>query len=108
MKNIKTILNILFLFLLQTNVNALFAIDRKEHLNQIVISCFNFKQSDVCEEALIRLEGIQSNEASLGNYSCQTRLLGLQADLIMTMQNKVKRSSFQRKLKEIKQFCRNF
>ena len=106
--NKKSILNYFFVCLFHVNFYALLAIERKIVINSIVNDCYISNKREICQKALIKLEFLQSQEAANQNYSCQTRLLGLQADLIMRMQTNGRRSPNKKLFKEIKQFCNYF
>ena len=46
-------------------------------------SCFEGRQLQLCEQALIEAEALQRQASALSAYPCQTLLLGVQADLVM-------------------------
>tara|TARA_B100000700_G_C14812946_1_gene746057 strand:- start:290 stop:580 length:291 start_codon:yes stop_codon:yes gene_type:complete len=73
-----------------------------------VLACFGSKKIDICQEALIQLEALQLKEASRENYSCQTRILGLQADVIMAMQDSKSKRSYKTIFDEVDEYCDNF
>ena len=45
--------------------------------------CFEAGQPQLCEQALIEAENLQRQASARSDYSCQTLLLGVQADLVM-------------------------
>ncbi|MDP7327162.1 MAG: hypothetical protein QF862_00805 [Prochlorococcaceae cyanobacterium ETNP7_MAG_30] len=53
-------------------------------ITSLVVECFRSGRLEPCQRALLRAEALQRSAAAQDNYSCQTLLLGLQADLIMT------------------------
>ena len=46
-------------------------------------SCFEDRQPQLCEQALIEAEALQQQASARSAYPCQTLLLGVQADLVM-------------------------
>ena len=46
-------------------------------------SCFEGRQLQLCEQALIEAEALQQQASASSAYPCQTLLLGVQADLVM-------------------------
>ena len=45
--------------------------------------CFEGRQPQLCEQALIEAEALQQQASAHSAYPCQTLLLGVQADLLM-------------------------
>ena len=45
--------------------------------------CFEGRQPQLCEQALIEAEVLQQQASARSAYPCQTLLLGVQADLVM-------------------------
>ena len=45
--------------------------------------CFEVRQHQLCEQALIEAEALQQQASARSAYPCQTLLLGVQADLVM-------------------------
>ena len=45
--------------------------------------CFEGRQPQLCEQALIEAEALQQQASARSAYPCQTLLLGVQADLVM-------------------------
>ena len=45
--------------------------------------CFEDRQPQLCEQALIEAEVLQQQASARSAYPCQTLLLGVQADLVM-------------------------
>ena len=45
--------------------------------------CLAGSHSQLCEQALIEAEALQRQASARSAYSCQTLLLGVQADLVM-------------------------
>ena len=76
---------------------------------QLVLSlsneCFNSRERQTCLNAIEQIEEFQLISGSQENYSCQTRLLGLESKLIMVVLNKHKNRSSLSALKEVQTFC---
>ena len=76
---------------------------------QLVLSlsneCFNSRERQTCLNAIEQIEEFQLISGSQENYSCQTRLLGLESKLIMVILNKHKNRSHLNTLKEVHTFC---
>ena len=45
--------------------------------------CFEARQPQLCEQALIEAEVLQRQASARSAYPCQTLLLGVQADLVL-------------------------
>ena len=76
---------------------------------QLVLSlsneCFNSRERQTCLNAIEQIEEFQLISGSQENYSCQTRLLGLESKLIMVILNKHENRSDLSTLKEVQTFC---
>ena len=76
---------------------------------QLVLSlsneCFNSRERQTCLNAIEQIEELQLISGSQENYSCQTRLLGLESKLIMVILNKHKNPSRLSTLMEVQKFC---
>jgi len=81
------------------------AFDHRDYLviDKLVMSCY--KDIDSCESALIKLHGYQKNAAINKKLSCQTRLLGLEANLIMAMNSNFKKKDAKRIIQAVKKYC---
>ena len=64
-------------------LNPLIAFEFRDYLliDKLVTSCYKDKRS--CNEALLKIHNYQKNAAINKKFACQTRLLGLEANLIM-------------------------
>ena len=69
----------------------------------LVKSCY--KEIKLCDEALFKIHNYQKNAAINKKFSCQTRLLGLEANLIMAMNSKFKRKEAKSIIDSIKKYC---
>ncbi len=76
---------------------------------QIVLSlsneCFKSRERETCLNAIEQVENFQLIRGSEENYSCQTRLLGLESKLIMVILNKHKKPFYLSTVKDVKIFC---
>tara|TARA_Y100001968_G_C19138866_1_gene610407 strand:+ start:300 stop:575 length:276 start_codon:yes stop_codon:yes gene_type:complete len=89
------------------NLSYCFSLGKERKILETVNDCIVFKSVDVCREALIQIEALQIDQSSIENYSCQTRLLGLQADIIMYMQQLRMIRFDEKNFAEVEQFCEN-
>ena len=71
----------------------------------IARECLLTNRLHFCREALVRFEELQRYAASQGNYPCQTGLLGLEADFIMTEFNSGRGKAALSLLEEVEQLC---
>jgi len=55
-----------------------------QQLNSLSSRCFDSGEIDTCQRALMLSEDLQRMAESKENYPCQTRALGLGADLILS------------------------
>ncbi len=90
------------IYLFDIKINAL---PNKSYILSIVDLCFSSKMKKDCIKALIELEGLQIKKAELGEYSCNTRILALQSDLIMILHDLEKRRVSKKMIREVKKFC---
>ena len=67
--------------------------------------CIRTNKPSICHDALARSEVLQRQAAAQGNYACQSRLLGLGADLLMTSFKAVRDKSVLAMIEEVKYFC---
>ncbi len=74
-------------------------------MTPLIVKCLELKDGESCINAVKRLENAQRHAASQGKYSCQTHLLGLEADLIMTILNEDRLKSAKFILQEIGKLC---
>ena len=95
---------LLFIYLF-TPLIPLMAIENRDFLliNTLVKSCYRDIKS--CNQALLKINNYQINAAKNKKFSCQTRLLGLEANLIMAMNSDFKRKEAKNILDAIKKYC---
>ncbi len=97
-----------FLFLLfwLTCTGALsFKASTQQNFLVMAMQCFEDRTVISCRKALIGSEALKREAGALELYSCQTRLLGLEADMILSMEKKVSRRSALKTLEEVKTHC---
>ena len=81
------------------------AIENRDFLliNTLVKSCYRDIKS--CNQALLKINNYQKNAAINKKFSCQTRLLGLEANLIMASNSNFKRKEAKSIIDSIKKYC---
>ena len=72
-------------------------------IDMLVKSCY--KDSKSCNLALSRIHYYQKISARNKKFSCQTRLLGLEANIIMAMNSNLKRKQYKSIIKAVKKYC---
>ena len=86
-------------------LNPLVAKESKEYIeiDTLVMRCY--KDIKSCKEALFKINDYQKSAAINKKFSCQTRLLGLEANLIMAMNSNFKRKEAKSIIDSIKKYC---
>ncbi len=86
-------------------LNPLIGKGSKEYIeiDTLVMRCY--KDIKSCKEALIEINDYQKSAAINKKFSCQTRLLGLEANLIMAMNSNFKRKEAKSIIDSIKKYC---
>ena len=81
------------------------AMELKDHamLEMLVESCY--KDNKSCNKALLKINNLQKNAATNKKFSCQTRLLGLEANLIMAMNTNIKRNEAKNIFEAVQKYC---
>ena len=72
-------------------------------IDTLVKSCYG--DIEFCNKALLKINNYQKNAAISKKFSCQTRLLGLEANLIMAMNSNFKRKEAKSIIDAIKKYC---
>ena len=72
-------------------------------IDMLIKSCY--KHTESCLISLYKINRYQKNAAKNKQFSCQTRLLGLEANLIMAMNSKFKRKEAKSIIDSIKKYC---
>tara|TARA_Y100001968_G_scaffold329315_1_gene378401 strand:- start:1799 stop:2161 length:363 start_codon:yes stop_codon:yes gene_type:complete len=73
------------------------------YINMLVRDCY--QNISYCNDALLKINKYQKDSEIDKNFSCQTRLLGLEANLIMAMNSNLKRKEVKRILDDISKYC---
>ncbi len=98
-----------FLFILYIYIffasTPLLAFESRDHkiINLLVKSCY--RDINSCNKALLQIHKYQKNAAMDKKFSCQTRLLGLEANLIMANNSNLKRQNAKSILDALKKYC---
>ena len=74
-----------------------------KHINMLVKSCY--QDINTCREVLFKINKYQKNAAQNKKFSCQTRLLGLEANLIMAMNSNYKRKEAKSLIDDVRRLC---
>ena len=87
------------------SLNPLIADGSEDHLliDMLVMSCY--KEIKFCNKALFKINEYQKKAAINKKFSCQTRLLGLESNLIMAMNYNLKRKDARTIIDSIKKYC---
>ena len=87
------------------SLNPLIANEFKYYreIDMLVMRCYKDIRS--CKEALFKINDYQKNAEINKKFSCQTRLLGLEANLIMAMNSNFKRKEAKSVIDAIKKYC---
>ena len=72
-------------------------------IDTLVKSCYRDIKS--CNKALLKINNYQKNAAINKKFSCQTRLLGLEANLIKATNSNFKRKEVKNIIDAIKKYC---
>ena len=72
-------------------------------IDMLVKSCY--KDIKSCNIALSKINNYQKNSAINQKFSCQTRLLGLEANLIMAMNANFKKNEVKSIIDSVKKYC---
>ena len=96
--------SLLFIYLF-IPLNPLIANYSNDYLeiDMLVFRCY--KDIKSCKKALFKINEYQKNAAKNKKFSCQTRLLGLEANLVMAMNSNFKRKEAKSIVDYIKKYC---
>ena len=75
-------------------------------LRPLALACFQSGQLYACQKALLRAEALQRRAGAQSNFPCQTLLLGLQADVIMSQLRAGRGEDAVIMLEEVSNSCR--
>ena len=98
------VVSVLFIYIF-IPLNPLISKESKDYLlmDMLVFRCY--KDIEYCKEALFKINDYQKKAAKNKKFSCQTRLLGLEANLIMAMNSNFKRKEAKSIIDYIKEYC---
>ena len=100
----KRLFYILFIYLFIFSSRVVSAGFKNHHeINFLVDRCFIDERN--CKEALVRIHSYQEEAESDKDFLCQTRLLGLEANLLMAMNNNLKKKKAYNIVKAVKKYC---
>ena len=74
-----------------------------QEVDMLVKSCY--KDIDSCDKTLSRIYNYQKDAARNKKFACQTRLLGLEANLIMVMNSNLKKKDAKSIILAVKKYC---
>ena len=96
--------SVLFIYIF-IPLNPIIAIESKafQEIYMLVSTCYKDMKS--CKKALFKINEYQKNAAINKKFSCQTRLLGLEANLIMAMNSNFKRKEAKSIIDSIRKYC---
>ena len=91
--------------LLTFSLSPVVANEFRDHtiIDLIVKRCY--KEMKFCNKALLKINHFQKIAAMNKKFSCQTRLLGLEANLIMAMNANFKRKDARVIIDDIEKYC---
>ena len=103
LKKIKAVSILTIFFLIP--LTSLTAFESRDYrvIDMLVKSCY--KDGNSCDLALSRIHDYQKNSARNKNFSCQTRLLGLEANIIMAMNSNLKKKQYKSIIKAVNKYC---
>ncbi len=86
-------------------LNPLIAKQSKDYFEIDLLVSRCYKDIKSCKEVLFKINDYQKNAAINKKFSCQTRLLGLEANLIMAMNSNFKGKEAKSIIDSIKKYC---
>ena len=86
-------------------LTPLIAFESRDYLviDMLLKGCY--EDTEACESALYKIHNYQRNSVINKKFSCQTRLLGLEANLIMAMNANLKRKEAKSIIQALKKYC---
>ena len=79
-----------------------------QEINKRLRECIDFAASPSCGEALVLLEALQTKAVAEKNFSCQTNVLGLEAEIIMLGLDPNDRAGSFPLMKKVNELCSQF
>tara|TARA_B100000214_G_C23622730_1_gene470277 strand:- start:88 stop:429 length:342 start_codon:yes stop_codon:yes gene_type:complete len=86
-------------------LNPLMANQSKDHMEIDILLLRCYKDTKTCKDALFKINKYQKNASINKKLSCQSRLLGLEANVIMAMSSNFKRKESKKIIDFIKKYC---
>ena len=95
----------IFFIYLCIHLAPLLAFEYRDYhlIDTLVKTCYS--DIEFCNSALIKIHSYQKKAAINKKFSCQTRLLGLEANLIMVMNSNLKRNQAKSIIQTLKKYC---
>ena len=93
---------IIYLYIPLTPIAA-FESNNHMLIDTLVKNCY--LDTKTCNQALLTIHNYQKNAAKNKKFACQTRLLGLEANLIMATNSNFKRKEAKSIIDAIKEYC---
>ncbi len=95
----------IFIIYLFISIIPIEAYESRDYLliERLVKNCH--KDTESCEKALSKIHIYQKNAAINKKFSCQTRLLGLEANLIMAMNSNLKKNEAKSMIQDVGKYC---
>ena len=78
-------------------------LNKYKDINILLENCY--QDIKYCDETLLKINIFQKNAAKNKKFSCQTRLLGLEANIIMAMNYNFKRNEVKSLINSIRKYC---
>tara|TARA_Y100001968_G_C19002174_1_gene546409 strand:- start:157 stop:423 length:267 start_codon:yes stop_codon:yes gene_type:complete len=69
----------------------------------LVENCY--QDINYCSQSLLKINNYQKKAALIKKFSCQTRLLGLEANLIMAMNSNLRKKEAKSIINAMKKYC---
>ena len=76
-----------------------------EYFDRMLYSCIDLNEITSCYKLIERLELMQLKAIYRNKFSCQTRLISLQSNLIMFSNKGISRNAVNQMFNEVKAFC---
>ncbi len=87
------------------SLNPLIAFESKDYQEIDILLKRCYRDIKSCNESLVKMNDYQKKAAINKKFSCQTRLLGLEANLIMASNSNFKRKEAKTIFDSIKKYC---
>ena len=97
---------VLFFFVLGARSSLSSESPQLPSLNLLALECFRSSQIGPCQRALLQSEALQRRAGAKKNYPCQTLVIGLGADLIMSELHEGRGLAAVEMLEDVNELCR--